>query len=397
MELKEELKETLNESVRMRMNSEVPIGAHLSGGIDSSVIVSLMAKYSQTAVKTFSVGFKEEAFSELPYARLVAERYATDHHEFTLDWGNIPDVLDQLLTYTGQPLADPSLIPLFHLSKITRQYVTVALNGDGGDEAFAGYARYWLDPLTNKYRTLPAVLTRKAIPAILGLFNNKGNQPTGRSIIDGLKRLGELTTVDARASILGWSSYFSPSRLKALWNPKLLADLNPNHAEEWLVQWFTSAKAYSFLDRTLYTDVNTYLPGSLLVKADRMSMAHSLESRSPFLDHKLVEWAACLPERYKVNGMNGKILLRETYMDALPKPVRKRGKQGFGIPISAWFRGPLAEWCKDFLLSPAAPFNTWFNRDVILNLINEHQHGREDHGKRLWALIVLRKWSEMRV
>jgi asparagine synthase (glutamine-hydrolysing) len=392
-EIREELRELLSESVTLRMISDVPIGAHLSGGIDSSIVVSLMAKYSQPAVKTFSVGFKEATFSELPFARAVADHYGTEHHEFILDWGNIPDVLTEILRHTGQPLADPSMIPLFHLSKLTRQYVTVALNGDGGDENFAGYARYWLDPLANAYRKMPGVISKKILPSILNQFKDNDDRPSGDSLINGLKRLEGMVGIDPRASILRWGSFFSPEWLRILWKSQYLADLNPNHAEEWLVQRFTTARAASFLDRTLYTDINTYLPGDLLVKADRMSMSHSLESRSPFLDHKLTEWAARLPAKYKVKGLGGKVILRETFKDDLPEIVNQRGKQGFGIPISTWCRGPLAGWLKDVLLSPCQSFGEWFNQDVIKRLIAEHQTGKVDHGKRLWALAVLSTWN----
>lgn len=391
-ELKEELREILGESVRMRMISDVPIGAHLSGGIDSSIIVSQMAKISPASVKTFSVGFKKQSFSELPYARSVADRYSTDHHEFILDWGNIPDVISLILQYTGQPLADPSLIPLFHLSQLTRQYVTVALNGDGGDEAFAGYTRYWLDPLAKVYRKMPSLLTKILLPALVDKMKDENDQPSGTSFVNGLKRLRGLMQVDPRASLLAWGSYFTPEWLKILWKKSFQDNLNVHHAEEWLIQRFTSAHAESFLDRTLFTDIHTYLPGDLLVKADRMSMAHSLESRSPFLDHKLAEWAARLPAKYKVRGLGGKALLRETFAGDLPDMVNKRGKQGFGIPISTWWRGPLSSWLKEVLLKPPHPFNEWFNPDAIQQLLQEHEQGKEDHGKRLWTLAVLSVW-----
>jgi asparagine synthase (glutamine-hydrolysing) len=390
---KEELRTLLEEAVKLRMISDVPLGAHLSGGIDSSIIVSLMAKHSQSPVKTFSVGFKESAFSELPFAREVVERYSTDHHEFILDWGNIPEVLNNILAHTGQPLADPSLIPLFHLSQLTRQYVTVAINGDGGDENFAGYARYWLDPLANLYRKIPGLITRNLLPSILKAFRDDEDRPSGNSPINGLKRLQGMLDINPGASMLRWGSYFSSSWLKILWQPSFLDNLNPNHAEDWLIERFAAAKADSFLDRTLYADLKTYLPGDLLVKADRMSMAHSLESRSPFLDHKLVEWAARLPEAGKVRGLHGKVLLRETFKDDLPANVNQRGKQGFGIPISAWCRGPLSGWLKEVLLSSNDLFGSWFNQKAILELMDDHQSGRMDHGKRLWALAVLSVWS----
>ena len=392
-DLMAELKEKVTESIKLRMISDVPLGAHLSGGIDSSIIVSQMAELSTSPIKTFSVGFSESSFSELPYARAVAQRYSTDHHEFILDWGNIPELLTEILTHVGQPLADPSLIPLFHLSRLTRQQVTVALNGDGGDECFAGYARYWLDPFANIYQKLPKLFTNNLLPSVFNLFPDRSDRPSGSSPINGLKRLKEMAGIDPRASILRWGSFFSPQALHKLWNQPMLAEVNPNHAEEMLIQSFVSARADSYLDRTLYTDIKTYLPGDLLVKADRMSMAHSLESRSPFLDHEVVEWAARLPEQYKIRGLTGKVLLRDTFKDFLPNEINQRGKQGFGIPISAWCRGPLSNWLKQTLLNADEPFKSWFSLSVISRLIDEHQKGKVDHGKRLWTLAVLNRWS----
>jgi len=223
-------------------------------------------------------------------------------------------------------------------------------------------------------------------------MKDDNDQPSGTSFVNGLKRLRGLMQIDPRASMLGWSSYFSPEWLSILWKKPFLENLNVHHAEEWLVQRFTSAHAESFLDHTLFSDIHTYLPSDLLVKADRMSMAHSLESRSPFLDHELVEWAARLPAKYKVRGLGGKVLLRETFAGDLPDMVNKRGKLGFGIPISAWCRGPLSDWLKEVLLNSTQPFNEWFNSDAIIRLLKEHEQGKEDHGKRLWALAILSAW-----
>jgi len=392
-ELKEELQNKVRESVQMRMISDVPLGAHLSGGIDSSIIVSEMAALSSAPVRTFSIGFKEESFSELPYAKAVADRYKTDHHEFVLDYGDIPQTIEEIIHHVGEPLADPSLIPLFHLSKLTREHVTVALNGDGGDESFGGYQRYWLDPLANLYARLPGFLTQKLFPALIKLFPQKNDKPIGADYLDGFQRLKTLTGIDPRASVLRWGSFFSPDMLSQLWSPTCRHQININQAEEFLVQLFEKTNAESFLDKTLYTDTHSYLPGDLLVKADRMAMAHSLESRSPFLDHELAQWAARLPEKYKVSGLKGKILLRETYQTALPESVQQRRKQGFGIPISNWCRGALSGWLKEVLLDAPSPFCTWFNQGVLQQLITEHQDRKFDHGKRLWALAVLSIWS----
>ena len=393
-ELAEELRERMRQAVEMRLISEVPLGAHLSGGIDSSIVVALMAEGGHGPVKTFSVGFEETAFSELPYARVVAERYDTDHHEFTLTFGDIPTTLKKMLIHFGEPFADPSALPLYHLARMTRQHVTVALNGDGGDEAFAGYQRYWLDPWANRYLKLPAILTKRVIPALVRALPDRADRPIGSSLVNGLKRLEQVGSIDSRASILRWGSYFSNGYKSRIWNPNFLEMLNLDRPEEYLVETFASAPATSFLDRTLYTDNKTYLTGDLLIKSDRMNMAHSVEGRSPFLDHELVSWAARLPEHMKVRGRSGKYLLRKAFADYLPDEITSRGKQGFGIPVGAWFRGPLKDWTREILLSSGGPMSEWFETAALEDLIKEHQTGKVDHGKRLWALAVLGLWSE---
>lgn len=391
-ELAEELRIRLKEAVRLRLISEVPLGAHLSGGIDSSIIVALMAELSSEPVKTFSVGFDEESFSELAYARAVAERYATDHHEFILRYDDLPATLETLLDHFGEPFADPSALPLYHLSRLTRQYVTVALNGDGGDEAFAGYHRYWLDGWADRYLQAPRFLTRSLVPRLVHLLPDASNRPAGQSLINGLKRLEQLPQVDPRASLLRWSSYFSPSQRAKLWKTEFWSQWSPQNAERYFLQHFESVEG-SRLDRTLYTDLHTYLPGDLLVKADRMTMAASLEGRSPFLDHQLMEWAARLPDEMKIRGRMGKVLLRRAFADVLPPRLRGRGKQGFGIPLAAWFRGPLREWASELLLDPRSPILTWFNRPVLAQLLEEHVRARADHGKRIYALVMLALWA----
>jgi asparagine synthase (glutamine-hydrolysing) len=389
-QLMEELRALLKESVRMRLISEVPLGAHLSGGIDSSVIVALMAELSDAPVKTFSVGFEEEAFSELEYARAVAQRYSTDHHEFILKYGDIPSTLEKITYHFGEPFADSSAIPLYHISKMTREHVTVVINGDGGDEDFAGYQRYWLDPYANLYARAPRFLSQGLIPSIANLFPDRSNRPVGQSLVNGLKRLHQLPEIDPRASMLRWGSYFSPSQRAKLWKKEF--SFKSDNAQALLAQQFDSAEG-SYLDRTLYSDLHLYLPGDLLVKADRMAMAASIEARSPFLDHKLVEWSARVPDHLKLRGRSGKYLLKKAFADYLPENVRKHRKQGFGIPVGAWFRGPLHEWSKELLLGNGGSLNQWFHRDAIDTLLVEHRAGRMDHGKRIYALTMLALWA----
>ena len=391
-ELIEELRARLREAVKMRLLSERPLGAHLSGGIDSSIIVALMSEFASGPVKTYSAGFEEESFTELPYARAVAEKYATDHHEFTLTYGDVPATLEKIAYHFGEPFADASAIPLYHLSVMTREHVTVALNGDGGDEDFAGYQRYWLDGFANLYARAPRFLTRGLVPSIVRLFPDNEDRPVGQSLVDGLKRLEQLPEIDSRASILRWGSYFSPRQRAALWKPELWQMFCADNAQSILAKQFDSAEG-SYLDRTLYTDLHTYLPGDLLVKADRMTMAASLEGRSPFLDHEIVEWAARVPNKFKVRGRSGKYLLKKAFDKELPDAIKGRGKQGFGIPVSAWFRGPLYDWSKKMLLADGSPLHQWFDRNALSKVIEEHRSARVDHGKRLYALSMLAVWA----
>ena len=396
-DLAAELRTRLRESVRMRLLSDVPLGAHLSGGIDSSLIVALMTEVASGPVKTFSIGFEEERFSELAHARAVASHFKTEHHEFTVGYGDVPDLMAKITAQTDEPFADSSALPLYHLSRLTREHVTVALNGDGGDELFAGYQRYRLDKFANLYSKLPRAVTQSLIPALLRSAREPVNVPIEANWVAGLKRLAQVAATDPAASVLRWGSYFSDPMQQDLWRPEVLATISGPTATELLAAAFHGARADSFLDRTLYTDTTNYLPGDLLVKADRMTMAHSLEGRSPFLDHTLVEWAARLPENIKLRGRTHKYLLKKAFTNLLPPAIAARGKQGFGIPLGAWFRGPLAAWSRETLCNPQAHVQAWFRPDAMDTLLREHQDGRTDHGKRIWTLLMLELWLRQRV
>jgi len=395
-ELEEELLERLEEAVRMRLVSDVPLGVHLSGGIDSSIVTAMAAKLIPRPVKTFSIGFEEERFSELPYARLVAQMYATEHHEFVVRYGDIPELIQKLARHFDEPFADPSAIPVYLLAQRTHEHVTVALNGDGGDELFAGYVRYGLDRYAEAYGRLPFLLGQKVLPALLASLRQPLDRPGEKNWVAGVKRLAHAARTTGKASTLRWGSYFSDSMKDQLWNDDIASELKDSQTrtEQLLSDVFDRAPARSVLDRTLYVDTSSYLPGDLLVKADRMTMAHSLEARSPFLDQEFQSWAARLPERYKWNGRIHKYGLKRACAKLLPAKLLKRGKQGFGIPLGAWIQGPLRKWVQAWLLDPQARIGAYLKANCIHRLFQEHVRGTENHANRLWALVMLEVWLQ---
>jgi len=395
-ELQSRVRETVTEAVRIRLMSDVPLGAHLSGGIDSSVVVGLMADLMDRPVETFSVGFREDAFSELPYARQIAEKFGTHHHELVVT----PDavqVLPNLVDHFDEPFADPAAIPLWYLAEFTRRYVTVALNGDGGDEAFGGYQRYFADPVADAYARVPLGIREYAFDPLLRLLPAGGNRPIERSYTSAVRLVARAARLSHAASVVRWGSYFDEAEKAALFRPEVLASFDRQPSATLLETSFHAARADNRLDRTLYTDVNNYLPGALLVKADRMTMAHSLEARSPFLDQQVLELGARLPTRWKVRGRTTKRILRTAFADLLPPPLARRGKVGFGVPLGVWFRGPLRAFAEDLLLGRDARTADILRQDAIAALLSEHQSGANDHGKRIWALLNLELWFRRRI
>ena len=385
-DLRERVRAKIEESVRIRLMSEVPLGAHLSGGIDSSVVVGLMAGMSSRPVKTFSIGFEEAAFNETDHARAVAEKFGTEHQEFIVA-PSAMEVLEPLGAHFDEPFADSAAIPLWYLSKLTRQHVTVALNGDGGDEAFAGYQRYYADAVANFYGLVPSFL-RNAADALFSLLPVNG-KPVEKSPAAALRKLGHAASFGSGASVVRWGSYFSEAEKAALYTGDFAKAMEPSHAA--MERTYAAALAANRVDRTLYTDLHHYLPGALLVKADRVTMAHSLEARSPFLDHELMELAARLPVRWKVRGTTTKWILRDLFRDFLPERIAGRGKLGFSVPLARWFAGPNLDVVRD-LLGSGARCHGFLSAENISKLIEQNRSGRFDHGKKIWALLVLENW-----
>jgi asparagine synthase (glutamine-hydrolysing) len=388
----EQARARLSAAVERRLISEVPLGAFLSGGIDSSTIVALMAQRASKPVQTFSIGFEEARYSETHFARQVAEQYKTDHHEFLFRAQDLVRVIEESVSAADEPLADPAALPLLELSRQARQTVTVALCGDGGDETLAGYRRYALDGLLKPYTALPSWITQGAVPAMMRCVPEPSWIPEDRNPITGLKRLGQFSATTPKASLVRWGSYFTHDEKLALYTEYWRNEFVQVDTADWVAHAYDGAHASSLLDRTLHADHATYLAGDLLPKTDRMTMAHSIEARSPFLDVEWIEWTARLPERLKVRRMTGKWLLKAAFGGMVPAAVCARSKQGFGVPIGQWLKNDLREWAREKLFDNRFVFEQ-FRQAEVQRLFDEHDSGRFNHGKKLWALLIFALWS----
>lgn len=385
----EKTHELLRESTRLRMIADVPLGAFLSGGHDSSIIVGLMSQLSSLPVKTFSIGFDESDFSELSYARLVAERFKTDHHEFVVR-PHFIDLLPEIVRSYGQPFADASALPSYVIARETRKQVTVALNGDGGDEAFGGYNRYQAMKAASlvslPFRILGRSGTQLLARAIPGTAKARGNNMYRHAarFIDGLAEPPDLRMVR-------YASFFTDA-LKDRVYSRAFKHETALPASSYLSSLFLSGQASATLDKAFWADIHSYLPECLLVKMDIATMAHSLEARSPFLDHTLLEFSASLPSSWKLHGMTTKYILRKTFDALLPPAVSRRKKQGFGIPLGTWFRNEWKNFFKEIALSDRAMGRGYFDRAGLTRLFQEHVDGTYDHGYCLWAVLMLELW-----
>ncbi len=386
----EETTRILRESTRLRMISEVPLGAFLSGGVDSSVVVALMAQASSAPVKTFSIGFEEQDFSELKYAKRVAEYVGAEYNEFIVR-PNALDVIPTLVEHYGEPYADSSAIPTYYVAKETRKHVTVALNGDGGDESFAGYERYAAMRIADAYARVPAALRKVFVEAPVNLL------PTSelkRSRFRDAKRFLKAAGLPRTERYFRWVSTFNRDTKLELYTKNFAASVAGEDATALLENWFTKANGNGTLDTTLLTDQMTYLPNDLLVKVDIATMANSLEARSPFLDHNLIEFAATLPETMKMRGLETKSLLKKVAARLVPKDVVYRRKMGFGVPIAKWFRGEMKDFVRSVLLSQRSLKRGIVKPEIMEKYVNEHTAGERDHSFQLWTLLMLELWFQ---
>jgi len=385
------LREQVLEATRIRLVSDVPLGAFLSGGIDSSITVAAMSRLSSSAVKTYAIGFEDERFNELPYARQVAEHLHTDHHEMTVR-ANAVELLPQLVRHLGEPMADNSLMPTFHVSQFARNEVTVALTGDGGDEVFAGYRRFYhmrradalrawkLTPLWKSGRRLTVALENMA-------------RPNKRKKVFPATRADEILSMHGAARYKHLLAFYTDAEKAALVTPRL-AEAAGRANDAWLEQALARTSGADRLNRWLYLDMCTYLPEDILFKVDIASMANSLECRSPFLDHKLIEFAFSLPGGYKLDaGGRHKRILKEAFKDWLPAGFMERQKKGFSVPLEKWLREDLGELMRDQLLGARA-LSPWIRQERVETMVQDHLSGRASHSNRLWALLVLSQWIQ---
>jgi asparagine synthase (glutamine-hydrolysing) len=378
-----ELRAVLSDAVRSHLVSDVPLGAFLSGGIDSSLVVGLMALTSGARVKTFSIGFDEPEFDELEHARRVAQHFGTDHHEFVVK----PDaigILDRLISHFDEPFADSSAIPTWYVSEIARRHVTVVLSGDGGDELFGGYDRYIPHPRVLAFdRYSPRALRRAA--ALAG-----ARLPHGARGRNFLRHVGR----DARGRYIDSIRFFAADEKPALLTADVRRLLEGDNPEVLLARHFDRYAALPWPSQMMRFDAETYLPEDVLTKVDRMSMAHSIESRVPLLDTEVISFASSLPASLKIRNGRRKHILKEVAATLLPLEILNRRKQGFGVPLGVWFRGNLRELFADTLLSAAALQRGYFQPDFVQRLVEEHISGRRDHTLRLWQLVVFERWHQ---
>jgi len=375
-----ELRELITESVRLRLESDVPLGAFLSGGIDSTTVVATMAREMGRPVKTFSIGFSESDYDELAYARTAARHFHTDHHEFVVT----PDVcklVEEIVWHHDEPFADVSSIPTYVVSKMAREHVTVVLSGDGGDELFGGYERYLVDDRRRGFDCIPSVIRK----GLLRLSRSLPQSAYGKNFLRNASLAAPARYVDSLC-------YISEDAKHALLSDETRRGLGNYNSADAFANLFAVPASPDPLDHLLYLDSKTYLPGDILTKVDRMTMAHSIEARAPLLDHKLIEFVQGIPAGLKLRGRETKSILKKAVAGLIPEEIINRPKQGFGVPIRKWFNGELRELLHDTLTDKQARERGLFNQRAVLAVLDEHRRGRRDNALHLWGLLTLELW-----
>jgi asparagine synthase (glutamine-hydrolysing) len=390
-EAAEELRRLLEDSVRMRLVSDVPLGVLLSGGVDSSTVAAMAVRSSSEAVKTFSISFAESSFDESSYARAVAKFLGTDHHEERLSVDLAANLVGEIGSWMDEPFSDPSLVPTYLLSRFTRKHVTVALGGDGGDELFAGYPMYWGHKLARTYARLPSLLRRAMIEPIVRSLPVKTKNLSfdfkARRFVAGMK-------YDEVARHHVWFGSFTPEEQEQLLTEEVRRGSDGDVYREARRLLAEDCDAMNTVERMQCLDTRLYLAEDILTKVDRASMAVSLEVRAPFLDPRVAEYAASLPTNYKLRGRTTKYILKKAVGDLLPPFVTKRGKKGFGVPVAEWLKGKLRPLARDLLSADRIRRAGLFDAAYVQRLQDEHEQGRANHRKLLWTLLMFELWHE---
>lgn len=387
-ELQAELRERVEEATRLRLIADVPVGAFLSGGIDSSAIVATMARLSDEPVHTFSIGFQERSYDELPAARILSRLYGTRHTEYQVR-PDVRELLPELVKSYDEPYADASAIPTFVLSKLARREVKVVLTGDAGDENFAGYDRYLANEFARRLGRGAALLGSRVMRL---LVQNVPHGPGQRDFRWRLKRFIDQVAKPPRARNAAWIFQFDRAAKAELYTDEFAEQVLSLDSEQFVFDRYRESEAEDFLDEALYADVTTYLPDCLLVKADIATMAHGLEARSPFLDHPLMEFAARLPGHMKIRGRESKWILKRAFRDRLPASILERPKMGFNLPLDSWLRGELAEMSWDLLLGERGRSRGYFRPEAVQRILVEHRSGRWNWHDEIWTLLLLEMW-----
>jgi asparagine synthase (glutamine-hydrolysing) len=378
------VRELVTAAVERRLVSDVPLGAFLSGGLDSTIVVGVMSQLMSEPVKTFSIGFDgDAAYDETSFARLAAERFRTDHTEFRVSPSAI-DLIETLNWHYDGPCGDSSAVPTYIVSKLTRERVTVVLTGDGGDEVFAGYLRFWAAVLSER-------IPRAAGGAAHAVLSRLPSPPSERHWFARAQRFAESMGRPLHDRMTRWNALFYAD-LESLMRPEFLASIAPIDKLHYLTPELPWLAGRSTLSQALHANFTSYLPDDLLVKTDRCTMANSLEARAPFLDRELVEYVAGLPDDYKLQGSRTKAILRDAFPDLVPSEIQGRGKMGFGVPLHTWFRGDLRDYMRDLLLAPDARYRDILSKPFVEGLIARHLSGRANLGQQLWTLMCFELW-----
>ena len=390
-ELVDELRELLFDAVKIRLMSDVPLGSFLSGGLDSSSIVAMMSKSMSEPVKSFSIGFDDSTYNELPYARTVAKHFGTDHYEEIIKPDAV-DLTEKIINQLDEPFGDFSVFPTYLVSQMARKHVTVVLSGDGGDELLAGYDTYIAERIAKRYTKLPSFFRKGMLEPFINML-----PPTDKKkgLINKAKRFIEGAQLPAELQHVRWMIFLQDAEKQLLYTDDFSRGLKGHDPNRFILEKLGHISSTEPLDQQEYIDITTYLVDDILVKVDRMSMAVSLEARVPLLDHRFVEFAATIPGPLRLQGKRTKHILKQAMAGILPDFIINRGKEGFSIPIKNWMKNELKPMMMDALSESKVKDAGFFDPRYVNRLINEHLQGSENHSHRLWALMMFHMWRDI--